>query len=113
MKNLVFSNRYVQQYKDVCKYPDFDEELLKKYTTMLCNGEKLPAKTQNHKLSKNSRREFQGCWDFHLASDIAVIYKFDKNEVTLVSIGNHGKLKLTSSYDSKQNKKLKLRFRQM
>ena len=102
MKKLTLTNKYKRQWKEVSTYSSYDDTLLKEYITKLQNNEKLPENARDHKLANHSRSEYQGCRDFHLTPDIVVVYKIDKDEVELVAIGKHNKLKLTSSLNYKK-----------
>ena len=102
MKKLTLTNRYKRQWKEVSTYSSYDDALLKEYITKLQNNEKLPEKVKDHKLADHSRSEYQGCRDFHLTPDIVVVYKIDKDNVELVAIDKHNKLKLTSSLNYKK-----------
>ncbi len=101
MKDIYFKRSFNSQLKDVKKYPEFNQKQLDEYILMLQRGEKLPEKTRDHKLAAHSRSEYQGCRDFHLTPDIVVIYRLNKNDVEIVAIGKHNKLKLTSSWNYK------------
>lgn len=99
LRELIVKNNYKKQLKEVSKYPDYNEELLKKYVQMLRNNEKLPEKAKDHKLSKHSPGIYSGCRDFHLAPDIVVVYRLTSDALELVAIGKHNKLQLTSSWN--------------
>lgn len=99
MKKLTWTNKYAKQLRDVSKYPDYNEALLKEYIEKLRNDEKLPERAKDHKLALHSRSEYRGCRDFHLAPDIVVVYRLTQDAIELIAIGKHNKLQLTSSWN--------------
>ena len=108
MKNLIFTNKYKKQWKEVSHYPSYDDQLLKDYIVMLQKDEKLPDKARDHKLAEHSRSEYQGCRDFHLSPDIVVVYRVTNDIIEFVAIGKHNKLKLTSSWNYKTKQKAEM-----
>lgn len=99
MKEVIVKNNYKKQLKEVSKYPDYNEALLKEYIEKLRNNEKLPERAKDHKLALHSRAEYQGCRDFHLSPDIVVVYRLTQDAIELIAIGKHNKLQLTSSWN--------------
>ena len=72
---------------------------------ILARGEELPSNYADHKMSKSSRPEYMGCRDFHLKSNICVIYVLTNDEVYVKRVGSHQDLNLTESKeDSRKNK---------
>ena len=97
MKEIIATNKFKRQRKSIIKYPEYNEEEFRKYITMIANGEKLPEKVRDHKLSKSSSAEYKDCREFHLAPDLLVVYKLFDDKIELISIGKHNTLRLTSS----------------
>lgn len=61
----------------------------------LCNNRQLDAKFKLHKMSRTSKRDWGGCFDFHLSPDIVVIYSVDGDMITFLRMGSHNELELT------------------
>lgn len=99
MRNVVISGRFKKDIKLLSKTQKFKKYALKleNYINMLCAGITLPEEAKNHPLAKHSPKEYFGCYDFHLAPDICVIYRLTANSVELIRIGQHNNLGLTEN----------------
>ena len=98
MRRLKWTTNYKKQQKQVSTYPDYDEELLAKYLDMICRGEQLPVRADDHPMAKHSSGKYKNTRNFHLAPDIVVVYRLTDDVVELIAIGKHNKLYLTSSF---------------
>ncbi len=58
------------------------------YIAKLQEGKKLPEETYDHPLVGNWK-DFR---EFHLGGDLILVYKIDKEYLTLVRIGSHAKI---------------------
>ena len=98
-KLITVRSTFDRDMKKVSKYPEFkkNEELLKTYLDMLSRGEPLPRKADDHKLAKHSPGELAKCREFHLETDIVVIYRNDGETIELINIGKHSRTRLTNS----------------
>lgn len=59
-----------------------------KYTSLLCEGEDLPKEAKDHAL-KGQWLSFR---EFHIASDMLVIYKIYNESIKLIRLGTHSQL---------------------
>lgn len=86
---LRLSSRYVKDLKRARKR-GLDESKLNAVLEMLANGEKLPYKYRNHKLTGN----YEGSWECHIEPDWLLIYRI-KEELQIISLqrtGSHSDL---------------------
>ena len=95
MREILYTNSFKKDLKKVRSYKIFKADKLKSFVNKLANGEELPASANNHKMASNSH--FKGIYNFHLAPDIAVLYKIDDSSVSLLRIGKHNNLGLTEA----------------
>jgi mRNA interferase YafQ len=101
MRDLVLTTKYKKDMKALSKTQRFKKysALLVEYLACLQRGEQLPARAENHPLSKASPKEYKDCWDFHVVPDICVIYRMKEDTVELVRIGQHNDLGLTENFE--------------
>lgn len=97
MKETKFSPSFKKDLKKVSRYPKFSSEELKKCIETLATGNNLDSKYSDHKMAKQSRSEYIGTRNFHLKSNICVIYRMDTDGISLIRIGSHQDLQLTES----------------
>lgn len=97
-RNIVMSTNFTKHLKKVSKYPKFDADAMNALIKDICKGKQIPAKHKNHKLSHNSPKVYQGAYDFHLVPNIAIVYRFEGNNLILIDIGSHQDLGLTEKY---------------
>ena len=100
MRDILYTNAFKKDLKLVKSYREFKPDRLKEYITLIAEGNNLPENAKNHKLSKSSPEKYRGLYDFHVAPDICVVYKLDKDTLTLVRIGKHNNLGLTEMLKS-------------
>ena len=100
MKTISATKKFERDLKKVSKYPKFNRRNFEDAVNNLANGGKLDAKYGDHKLAKHSGGELQGCRDFHLVSNICVVYRLTDGEVILVRIGSHQDIGLTEAVHS-------------
>ena len=93
MREILYTNSFKKDLKKVKSYQSFKADKLKFFVNKLANGEELPASAANHKMASNSH--FKGIYNFHVAPDIAVLYKIDNSSISLFRIGKHNNLGLT------------------
>ncbi len=76
--------------KDLRKVKMSDEQYQKyiSYIAKLQEGGELPKEAYNHPLVGNWK-DFR---EFHLSGDLILVYKIDKEYLTLVRIGSHAKI---------------------
>ena len=65
-----------------------DFEKLKKIINLLVAGEKLPAKTRDHRL----KGTLKDCRECHIEPDWLLIYRIEGSELCLVRTGSHADL---------------------
>ena len=99
MRDIVLTTKFKKDMKALSKNQRAAKytAILTDYLARLQRGEKLPEKAKNHPMSKSSPREYQGCFDFHVAPDICVIYRMTKTAIVLIRIGQHNNLGLTEN----------------
>ena len=98
MKEIITTNTFDKHYAKVSRYPKFSESVFRYCVTKLANGERLEGKFKDHALSKNSPKLYRGARDFHLTSNIVIIYRMDADTLKLQDIGSHQDLDLTENY---------------
>ena len=100
-KKISLRNTFVKDLKKVEKYPEYKKNAkkLEQYLNMIANGEALPRIADDHKLAKHSPGELAYCREFHLETDIVVIYRNDGDVVDVIHIGKHSHTRLTSSLE--------------
>lgn len=59
-----------------------------KYTSLLCEGKALPKEAKDHAL----KGEWASFREFHIASDMLVIYKVYDESIKLIRLGTHAQL---------------------
>lgn len=58
------------------------------YLSLLSEGKSLPKEARNHQLIG----EYKDCFEFHIGSDMLIIYMFDNDTIKLLRIGTHAQL---------------------
>jgi mRNA interferase YafQ len=89
----MFSLKYSTRFKKELKVFKYDEDLLsilEEVLDILISGKSLSIKYNNHPL----KGEFNGCFECHLKSDVLLVYKKDKQGISilLLRIGSHSDL---------------------
>lgn len=97
MRQIKYTKSFKDDMKKIRSYRGYDANKLADLVNLIAAGEQLDTKYADHKMVKQSRAEYIGCREFHLASDICVVYSADKDTVYLHRIGKHNQLRLTSS----------------
>lgn len=92
---MVYSRRYTKELASLSRSGRVDTSELDKLLDTLSNGKPLDAKYKDHKLSKASPKEYQGCREFHYRPNCCVVYKLEGNQLQLLRIGPHNRLGLT------------------
>ena len=84
------STRFRKDLKQAVKNPRFKNAVFISVVNTLIQGNPLPEKYQNHKLTG----EFSDCCECHIQPDVLLIYIIDddKHELRLVRIGSHAEL---------------------
>lgn len=100
MRNVRITTRFKKDFDLVKKSNKFKKYSAKfeSYVETLRIGEKLPPEAKNHPMAKHSPKEYLGCWDFHVAPDVCVLYRLTDEELQLVRIGQHNTLGLTENF---------------
>lgn len=93
--NLNPTRRYSKELANLVKSGRVDLEELGSLLDTLVRGNSLDAKYRDHKLSKTSPKEYQGCREFHYRPNCCVVYKLESNQLQLLRIGPHNRLGLT------------------
>jgi len=90
MKYSVFYTSKIKRQLKVMEKRGYDMELFKDVVNMLSDGISLPFKHRDHQLRGNK----QGYRDCHIQPDWVLIYKIDKNVLTLLlsETGTHSDL---------------------
>lgn len=97
MRQIRYTKSFKDDMKRIKKYPAYDADKLEELVSLIAEGEQLDAKYTDHKMVRQSRAEYIGSREFHLASDICVVYRIQDETVYLQRIGKHNQLRLTSS----------------
>jgi len=89
----MFSLKYSTCFKKELKVFKHNKDLFlifEEVLDILISGKSLPKKYRNHPL----KGEFNGCFECHLKPDVLLIYKKDKQEISilLLRIGSHSDL---------------------
>ena len=88
---LDFTIKFKKQHRKLKRQ---NKDLNKLYIVInnLLNGEELPAKYNNHKLTDN--KKYSECFECHIEPDWLLIYKVKKDKVVLllVETGSHSEL---------------------
>ena len=89
MYKIELTNRFKKGLNKL-KKNGFDTNLLYNVITLLQNGKSLPKKYCNHPL----KGKYKGYYDCHILPDLILIYKIEKEKLTLVllDIGTHSNL---------------------
>lgn len=87
---IITTQKFRKSFKKVSKYKDFKEEELEQVLLLLKSGKKLDTKYRDHNLFG----DMKGLRECHVSSDILLIYKIEKEILTLVlmDIGSHSEL---------------------
>ncbi len=90
MYKLRYSSKFRKDIRKKARDFKFPLTELKNITQDIADKKELDIKYRNHKLSG----DYVGCLEFHLRSDILIIYRIDKikNIVYLIRIGSHSEL---------------------
>lgn len=92
---LVYSRRYTKELVSLSRNGRVDTSELDKLLDLLSSGKPLDAKYGDHKLSKTSPKEYQGCREFHYRPNYCVVSKFEGNQLQPLRIEPHNRLGLT------------------
>lgn len=89
----MFQLKYSSRFKKDLKKFRYNVDVLNELETVLdilVNGQKLPSKYYNHRLTG----EFKECFECHVRPDVLLIYQVDKSEIVvlLLRIGSHSEL---------------------
>ena len=89
----MFSLKYSSRFKKDLKLYKNDKVVLfelEKVLDSLIAGKKLIEKYRNHPLNG----EFKGCFECHIRPNVLLVYKIEKNEISvlLLRIGSHSEL---------------------
>lgn len=89
MLNLRYSNKFKKDYKAIIKR-GYNPQLLQEVLTILANEQPLPPKYKDHNLSGN----YAGHRECHITPDWLLIYKIERNilTLTLTRTGTHSDL---------------------
>jgi mRNA interferase YafQ len=87
IKRLQPTHRYLRDLKKLMKRDSkqYDMEKLRLVTDMLCAGEPLPPKYENHPL----HGQLSGFWGLHIMPDWVLVYGMDDENVYLQHTGTH------------------------
>lgn len=87
---VITTQKFRKSYKRVSRHKNFKEEELEKVLFLLKTRQKLDIKYRDHNLS-GDMKDFREC---HVAPDILLIYKIEKEELILLlfNIGSHSEL---------------------
>lgn len=87
MYEIAITNKYKQDVKKA-NQRGYDMNLLEKIVDMLAKGEKLPDKCRNHAL----KGKHKGDLECHISPNWLLIYKIEKEKLTLYETGTHADL---------------------
>ena len=79
MLDIRYSNKFKKDYKTIIKR-GYNPQLLQDVLTILISGQPLPPKYKDHNLSG----VFQGHRECHITPDWLLIYKIERNILTLL-----------------------------
>lgn len=96
-KTVVFRKDALKSIEALKNNKNFNYQELRDLLDILASGQPLDPKYNDHKLAKQSPGVLKYCRNFHLKSNIVVIY-WDKGDVIEVQdVGKHNKTRMTSS----------------
>ena len=73
---------------DKIKLNDTEFQKFINFVSLLSKGETLPKEARDHQLLG----EYRDCREFHIGSDMLVIYMIDSDRIRLLRIGTHAQL---------------------
>lgn len=85
MREIHFENTYIKDFKLVKKKQGWNLEKIKSVVLQLQTCEILDERLNDHSL----KGDFKGFRECHIFGDLVVIYKRDKEILTLYRIGRH------------------------
>jgi mRNA interferase YafQ len=87
MKYKPFYTNHIKRQLKLLKNRGYDTELFKEAVSLLLDGVPLPARYDDHPL-KGAKHGYRDC---HIQNDWVLIYKIDKNILTLILVetGTH------------------------
>lgn len=88
MRRSIPTGAFRRDYKRIKKADATLDASLVPVLTLLSNGSPPPAKHVDHPLNG----EWKGYRDCHVRPDLVLIYKIDKETLTLVRLGSHSDL---------------------
>ena len=96
-KTIIFSKQAKKSIENLRSDKKFDYQELIDTLSILASGKPLDSSYNDHKLAKQSPGILKYCRNYHLKSNIVVIY-WDKGDVIEVQdVGKHNKTRMTSS----------------
>lgn len=89
MLDIRYSSKFKKDYKAVIRR-GYNPQLLQDVLSLLCNGQPLPARYNDHNLSGI----YKGHRECHITPDWLLIYKIEKQKLilTLTRTGSHSDL---------------------
>ena len=61
---------------------------IKEILSKLINGEKLPERCNDHKLTEN----FKGYWECHVKDDLLIVYTTEGEKIYFARLGTHAEV---------------------
>lgn len=88
MLELLFTNQFKKDFKNIRKLPFKDLKIVFDLISRLEKQDKLEAKFQDYDLTGN----YDGYRECHIKPDLLLIYKANETQLFLARIGSHGEL---------------------
>jgi len=84
---IIWAGQFKKDYRRIVRQGK-DIKALKDVIKTISSGKRLTPKHRNHKLSG----PWKDCYDCHIRADWILVYKKDKESLTLVRTGSHAEL---------------------
>lgn len=88
MLELLFTNQFKKDFKNIRKLPFKDLKIVFDLISRLEKQDKLETKFKDHDLTGN----YDGYRECHIKPDLLLIYKANETQLFLARIGSHGEL---------------------
>lgn len=96
-KTITFSKQAKKSIESLRSDKKFNYQELIDTLSILASGKPLDPSYNDHKLAKQSPGILKYCRNYHLKSNIVVIYYDNGDEIEVINVGKHNKTRMTSS----------------
>ena len=98
-KTIKFTKQAKKSIESLCSDKKFNYQELIDTLSILASGKPLDPSYNDHKLAKQSPGILKYCRNYHLKSNIVVIYCDDGTDIEVIDVGKHNKTRMTSSLE--------------